>query len=494
MRRGEIRKITWTEPRVAAQRAGLLTISPSQGLVRPLDLPQLRETSVPTLDFKPASAEQEAQTLLRIGAEVEGALMVQYLYYAFSLLPGLSVQVPGLPNPILSDDWFATIRDVAKQEMGHLITVQNLLLSLGAGPHLDRENISSRGNELYPFPFALEPLSLPGLAKSVAAEAPRNVNAADKADYEQAVKLAGGAIGRVSRVGQIYERLYWLFQDGNSPEPPWSDLQNPFPSWPDWHVGPSETGLNQDRQAVEGAWRGDGADQPVDTAIYVLPIRDKASARQAIYRLALQGEGPIGDAGVTHFDKFLRIYRECRSLSDQHGAPSFVRKQAVNPRSGSNASPGTITDPTALAWAQLGNMRYQLLLLCIGLSLSISQTGTPSAPTASRSDFTNWALREMLASIKPISLELREMPFQSGTSPDDLRAGFPFELPDRDLPGVVPDELDYVRGLVTDSTRLRAKIRGSLNPTQKQNIILGEIDKSDAAILQKLGPAIAPSS
>src|SRR5262249_54434834 len=94
----------------------------------------------PRLDPSPASAEEEAIALLRIAAEVEGALMAQYQLAAGSLLQGISCDVPGFDPPIQSDDWYDLICSIAKQEMGHLITVQNLLLSLNAVPHVDREN------------------------------------------------------------------------------------------------------------------------------------------------------------------------------------------------------------------------------------------------------------------------------------------------------------------------------------------------------------------
>ena len=63
------------------------------------------------------------------------------------------------------------MRSVAKQEMGHLITVQNLLLSFYARPHVDRENFPV-SSPLYPFPFSLQPTRLSTLAKYVCAEAP----------------------------------------------------------------------------------------------------------------------------------------------------------------------------------------------------------------------------------------------------------------------------------------------------------------------------------
>ena len=290
----------------------------------------------PRLDPAPASAEDEAVALLRIAAEVEGAMVAQYLFGAASLLPGINVQVPGFDHRVQSDDWYDLIRLMAKQEMGHLVTVQNLLLSLGAAPHLDRENFPAT-SPLYPFPFSLQPVRLSSIARFVCAEAPRAIAAADQADYADAVREAKTGGSDVVRAGLIYERLYWLLQDGDAAQDPWRDLQNPLPEWPAWHVDPGKIGLNQDRQATPAEWRGQSDEEAADTAIYVLQVQDKAAARKALYAIAMQGEGPVGAAGVTHFDKFLRIFRELRAVAGQAGVPGFVRDQADDPRTGPSA-------------------------------------------------------------------------------------------------------------------------------------------------------------
>src|SRR3954454_23915800 len=74
--------------------------------------------------------------LLHVAAEIEHSLMVQYLFAAYSLG---GPQVP----PELRDevrDWQETILGIAKEEMGHLVTVQNLLTALGFPVNLDRED------------------------------------------------------------------------------------------------------------------------------------------------------------------------------------------------------------------------------------------------------------------------------------------------------------------------------------------------------------------
>lgn len=439
----------------------------------------------PVLDPPPASAEEEAATLLRIAAEIEGALLVQYLFTAGSLLQGVSVNVPGFDHPILSDDWYDLIRTIAKQEMGHLITVQNLLLSLDARPHVDRENFPL-SSPLYPFEFSLQPIRLSTLAKYVCAEAPREVVAADRADYEDAVRETGTIVGDVPRAGQVYERLFWLFQDSDAPQAPWLDLTNPFPSWPNWHVDAAKIGFNQDRQASPNEWRGDDSSASLDSGIYVLQVSDKASARQAAYTVGLQGEGPVGDPGLTHFDKFLRIYREQRGVKGLGGAPPFARNQRDNPSTGVSSAT-TITDPKALAWAKLGNVRYQMLLVDIALSVSIGQTGKAPSVSATRRDFGNWAFTEMLACLKPISEELRQMPLVAGSGPSDPRAGLPFELPNQNLPTTVADQIQYSRERAAESVKLRAQISQSFGPTPKQVGILKALGNIDATVVQKLG-------
>jgi hypothetical protein len=499
MRRGAIRTLQWgAEPGAPALEpdAERQILAPTgHAFVAPADkfaaepaagtAAAAAALGAPVLDPAPASAEEEAVALLRIAAEVEGALMAQYLFAASSLLQGVSVNVPGFDHPILSDDWYDLIRTIAKQEMGHLVTVQNLLLSLDAVPHVDRENFPLT-SPLYPFPFALQPVRLATLAKYVCAEAPHAVAPADQADYADALREAGAAVGEVPRAGQIYERLFWLFQDGDAPQEPWPGLKNPFPTWPNWHVDPAKVGFNQDRQAGMAEWRGNDVADPPDTAIYVAQIADKETARRAIFVVGLQGEGPVTETGTTHFDKFLRIYREQRAVAKQPGAPAFARNQADDPRTGLGGA-ASITDAKTLVWAKLANTRYQMLLMDIALAVSIGQSGTAPSTTAARKDFYIWAFREMLGCIKPLSEELRQMPLAAGAAPDGPRAGLPFELPNQNLPTAMADQLQYLRAHVAESAQLRAQIDGTLNPTPKQKGILKQIENIDTAVSQKLG-------
>jgi len=110
---------------------------------------------------------QYAIFLLHVAAELEHVLMVQYLYAGYSL-GGHDVPLEH-QNDV--SQWREIILGIAKEEMGHLMTIQNLLRCLGGPLNLDREDYPW-DSEFYPFPFTLEPLSRESLAKYIVAESP----------------------------------------------------------------------------------------------------------------------------------------------------------------------------------------------------------------------------------------------------------------------------------------------------------------------------------
>ena len=105
------------------------------------------------------------------------------------------------------------ILNVAIQEMGHLATVQNILILVG-GPdelHLERD-VYRTNNPKNPLPFVLEPASKATLAKDVVAEMPATVPAALKAEVDKLISLAKLSAGEeLHRVGAIYFVLRWIF-------------------------------------------------------------------------------------------------------------------------------------------------------------------------------------------------------------------------------------------------------------------------------------------
>ena len=70
-------------------------------------------------------------------AELEHAIMCQYLFAAFSLK---QTTQEGLTAEELAavDRWRKSVSHIATQEMLHLALVQNVLSAVGAAPHLSR--------------------------------------------------------------------------------------------------------------------------------------------------------------------------------------------------------------------------------------------------------------------------------------------------------------------------------------------------------------------
>jgi hypothetical protein len=152
--------------------------------------------------------------LLHTVAEVEHTLMVQYLYAAYSLAPDNDGLTPEQQQAVR--DWQATILEIAREEMVHLVSVQNLLQLIGGPLNFEREDFPFR-SDLYPFMFHLQPLTRRSLAKYVAAERPAQIA---KPEDEELFRTVIEPLAReendevpVNRVGALFERLRLLFGD-----------------------------------------------------------------------------------------------------------------------------------------------------------------------------------------------------------------------------------------------------------------------------------------
>lgn len=146
----------------------------------------------------------ELLRLLNVAGEIEHALMIQYLYAAFSVKPEYrTIAGNGAPG---SDD----LLGVAIQEMQHLGKVNQLLVALGAAPSLIRESLPYEP-DIYPFRFSLEPLSQASLAKYVWTEAPPGAidigNAQTAEDRTMCLQLERilGKAARPNQVGTLYD-------------------------------------------------------------------------------------------------------------------------------------------------------------------------------------------------------------------------------------------------------------------------------------------------
>jgi Ferritin-like len=167
-----------------------------------------------------ADPQLELLRLLREAAEIEHALMLQYLFAAFSLRETY-VDLAGYGSAEADN-----VIGVAIQEMQHLAAVNHLLVALGSCPHLDRQDFPYEP-DIYPFAFELEPMSRSSLAKFVFCEAPAGLfdpgveqSPADEAFRQRlVVEFAGSE--RPNHVGSLYRSvLDMLAEVSRAPDSP----------------------------------------------------------------------------------------------------------------------------------------------------------------------------------------------------------------------------------------------------------------------------------
>lgn len=339
------------------------------------------EVTIPDLGDWP-TARDKMRILLETAAEIEHALLVQYLYAAFSLKA--RGEVNDAAQKAALKMWKDLLVETATDEMGHLMTVQNLLLAVGLPPNLEREDFPPR-KDLYPFTLHLEPLTQRSLAKYVAAEAPRD------ADIDDIVALAADAAGTaVNRVGALYGLLGVVFSteqevlDGGSISQDWDDTLRLYagaayeqdPDRASWHL----TDDVIDRNTL--AWQGDGTDW-LNNGVPIHRIADRTGARSAILDIAVQGEGPSEGGIESHFDRYHNMF------AGQNGVKKFppddfvaTRPLPVDPVASS------FTEPRTRAWAELADLRYELMLGFIEHYLLTSDVDE-------RRKASSWALEEM---------------------------------------------------------------------------------------------------
>lgn len=258
--------------------------------------------------------------LLRQASEIEHALMLQYLYGAFSVKPLYAGIVGiGMPNP-------NDLIGVSAMEMQHLREVNHLLGALGAAPNLVRQGFPF-APEVYPFEFNLEPLTESSVAKYLYCEAAAGSldpsKAAGDADLRFLVDLdrALGPSARPNHVGSLYDAIIHTLRE---------------------HIASSP--------------------------------QSSAELTPWIAKLeAIKLEGEDG-----HFQFFKRVFTGTHAgFKGRADAWRLPRQDAAYPSYALPVNPTAfigqetqIKDPTALSLAWLGNLHYWIILLLADASYS----------------------------------------------------------------------------------------------------------------------------
>ena len=434
------------------------------------------------------TARDEAIFLLQAVAEVEHALMAQYLFAGYSLNPDAA----GIPVDRVEDvrRWRSLVLGIAKEEMGHLITVQNLLLLIGGPLHFGREDYPFDVAPIYPFTFELERLTRQSLAKYILAEMPEESELSPEqqtlVDQVRAA-LGGGIIAapHVNRVGQLYNTLIRLFSPHGAPEEAPNHLRDS-----DFVAGAV------DFQALGVDWETNSAAAPTgERAVYntmVPPVTNRDEAVAALLKIAEQGEGMQagGDETLAHFDRFLhQIFVEYPNPSEfvpTHQFPADTRSDSI-------------PNADSRRWAQLFNLRYRLLLSFLHHSFLLpGATANLEGGRTPRGYLVTWTFFEM-RHIKKLSEFLPQLPHDNNGG--SAVCAPPFEMPyTLEMPTDANQRWLAHREVVLESEMLIAQIEAAAGGNLSQQAqdlltILGRANAEQKAIIDSMtgGPVEPPN-
>ena len=383
-----------------------------------------------------------ALLLLHVAAEIEHSLMVQYLYAAYTLG---GPQVTGEPERARVRSWRDTILGIAKEEMGHLVTVQNVIRLLGGSLQFDREDYPW-DSDFYPFAFQLERLTGDSLAKYIYAEMPANWPGPEADAIKKRAEGQGGSSRPPHQVGELYEALIGLLQDPSKVRDAefHTNTYGFQASWDEWGRG-----YQQGERAAQDA----GATTP-DVIVRAVASRD--AAVQALQAIAAQGESPESpNAPDSHFARFLAIYREFEPITGW----TPTRPAPTNPRTAAPAVVGAlIVNATSVQWAHLFNVRYRALLVSLSHAYRLSGALVRAGEMTARGAVVHRAFGEMY-NLRAIAGVLLESPLGADAQ---TCAGPPFEMPytlalpdeENDVWRLHLDLLDASAALASDLLRL----------------------------------------
>ena len=375
--------------------------------------------------------------LLHIGAELEHGLMVQYLYAAYSL--GGPQVPPGERARV--QRWRDHLLTIAREEMGHLVCIQNLLCLLGGPINLYRDDYPFDA-PYYPFRFSLEPLTLNSLACYIYAEMEHEMEdpgfmigdtkrakqfKKDKARIIKAANKAKGLSGAPHHVDKIYNPVLEILKDPEKiPDSAFrASSYASQASWDEWGKNYRPTPNDQDAARVT----------PVRSShVMVFQMASRTEALDALKEVAGQGEAPHLRGRLkeepSHFDRFLDVYQDMETVSGW----SPTRECPTNPVTSIvgeetdkiNKRKTLIKSEYSRTWAELFNLRYRMLLTCIAHSFRLQRHSRPDVPDV-RSATLHRTFGEMY-NIKTISQILFRLPLTDDRK-DGRRAGPPFQIP-----------------------------------------------------------------
>jgi hypothetical protein len=350
---------------------------------------------------------KELTYLLCQAAELEHALMCQYLYAAFSLksTAGHGLRVDQLERV---ERWRRVLLAIAGEEMLHWAVVQNLLTAVGSAPYVSRPHLPHRALGYPPgVQLRLLPFGEAALRHFAYLERPEGVERADAEGFEPAgPPLLPMRPEDVVPRGQDFAtqgHLYRSIETG---------------------LGRLAEKLGEDRLFIGPAFHQAG-----ETTFGwpdLGPITDLASANRAIERIVEQGEGATGNWATAHYGRFLGVLDDYRAARAQD--PAFEPAHpvvAAAMRAVEGIEPAAyISDPATGGCSDLFNAVYELLLQMTARYFAFGHE-TPEQ----REILAHAAVGLMFRAIKPLGLLLARLPV--GPDYPEATAGASFQLPYR---------------------------------------------------------------
>jgi hypothetical protein len=344
---------------------------------------------------------EELINALHEASEIEHGLLVQYLYAGLSMKKGLNEGLTTHQQRRVRD-WQARLFRTAREEMGHLGIVCNLLAAIGAPAKLHRPPMPMPTG-YYPFPFDLIPFGDEALHKFLVFELPRGfpLPPPPGSNLDQVLDLAPAAeIAPEPITFQFVGELYAKIADGFRAIP-----ENGL------FIGPASA-------QTDIEWSDPNLD------IHV--VSDRASALSAIENVIEDGEGTSTNRARSHYNGFLDVrtsyFRDGRFAA----ARSVPRNPATRPNP-KGAGPVTlITNPTSLRLAELFNTAYGVMLLMLQHYFSFAPGPRDGTGSQERQALRLASQRIMSIAVRPLAEQLTTAPLGDPAAPE--RAGPSFEI------------------------------------------------------------------
>lgn len=441
----------------------------------------------------------ELARLLQVAAAIEHSLMVQYLYGAYSIDAMLGAIVG-------AGSWQDDVLITAREEMGHLMSVQNALRLIGAAPNWNREDAPWDG-PYYPFPMVFEPFTLVAVEKFVYAEMdpaidvppPSIATRGDahidwdtlRREIDDGVRKHVGTGVEPHHVGTLFRKIHEFVSDPTLADAQWFDPWS-YPkqaSWDAWGKGYRPHPDDPELQ-ITG--------HPAN--VIVAQMGTRTELLDGLRQVAHQGEAPHllhpQLHTPSHFDRFLQIYLDIRGRDLRHAISEQMRhlptNPTVDPQFADDQLPGQlarqyIDDPGSRRLAELSNLRYRLLITNLGHAHRVAGSSIPGV-RATGGFLMQRAFADMF-NVKTLAGLLFRAPLTAQPG-DPRRAGPPFALPDQ-LGLSAPTEGDVwaLQLKLTEQSiaHCQAVLAGTSTPSCRRFVAaLLQIDTNDAARIRAI--------